>query len=135
MGRGGTGAKGGYSAFKSPKDLSLPKSPNPISPYKISFGCLGIYAGLADAVVPVNRGKPGNHCNPSAHRRTAELSISSNLSEGSGVSLALEPHIDLGFNPSNLPGASSRPLPKWFLPFIPFTSLKSLNVLHHNPSP
>ena len=34
------------------------------------------------------------------------------LSEGSGVSLALEPHIDLGFNPGDPCGASSRPLSK-----------------------
>ena len=70
----------------------------------------GYRAALADAVVPP----------PSIEAAaiklqllcmlwTAELSISSDLSEGSGVSLAPEPHIDLSFNPGDAPGASSRP--------------------------
>ena len=70
----------------------------------------GYPAALADAVVP----PPSSGARAIAHQplRTlwaAELSIASDLSEGSGVSLALEPHIDLGFNPGDSPGASSRP--------------------------
>ena len=75
----------------------------------------GYRAALADAVVP----PPSSEATAIKLELlcmlwTAELSISSNLSVGSGVSLALEPHIDLGFNPGDSPGASSRPPPKWF---------------------
>jgi hypothetical protein len=67
-------------------------------------------AALADAVVP----PPSSEATAIKLQllRTqwaAELSIESNLSEGSGVSLALEPPIDLSFNPGDSPGASSRP--------------------------
>ena len=60
--------KGAYSAFKSPKDLNLPKSANPMSPCKNLFwAAWEFYAGLADAVVPVHRAEPRqSHTNPSA---------------------------------------------------------------------